>query len=234
MIVWGGGGDAGDTNTGGKYNPTTNSWTATSTTNAPSARAGHTAVWTGTQMIVWGGVTQNGLVLNTGGRYDPSTDSWTATSTTNAPAGRWVHTAVWADSEMIVWGGLTSRDLVKTGGSYCAATPNATPTPTPSATPTATVTPGPIQLGAQTRRVGGINTVHLAWSRATSPNVDIYRNHVLIATQPNGPGVYIDSTGDTGRAQYRYRVCEAGTQTCSNEVLLRFRGRETTGGASQN
>ena len=31
-------------------------WTATSTTNAPSARAGHSAVWTGTEMIVWGGV----------------------------------------------------------------------------------------------------------------------------------------------------------------------------------
>ena len=30
-------------------------WTATSTTNAPSARPGHTAVWTGSEMIVWGG-----------------------------------------------------------------------------------------------------------------------------------------------------------------------------------
>jgi hypothetical protein len=30
-------------------------WTATSTTNAPSARADHTAVWTGSEMIVWGG-----------------------------------------------------------------------------------------------------------------------------------------------------------------------------------
>ena len=30
-------------------------WTATSTTNAPSARAGQTAVWTGSEMIVWGG-----------------------------------------------------------------------------------------------------------------------------------------------------------------------------------
>jgi hypothetical protein len=29
-------------------------WTATSTTNAPSARAGQTAVWTGSEMIVWG------------------------------------------------------------------------------------------------------------------------------------------------------------------------------------
>ena len=31
------------------------SWTATSTTNAPTARSGHTAVWTGSEMIVWGG-----------------------------------------------------------------------------------------------------------------------------------------------------------------------------------
>src|SRR5437667_6097926 len=31
------------------------SWTATSSTNAPSDRFDHTAVWTGTEMIVWGG-----------------------------------------------------------------------------------------------------------------------------------------------------------------------------------
>src|SRR5437870_3030856 len=35
-------------------------WTATSTTNAPTARSGHTAVWTGSEMIVWGGATSKG------------------------------------------------------------------------------------------------------------------------------------------------------------------------------
>src|SRR4029077_1154639 len=58
MIVWGGSDDTifmGDLNTGGRYNPSTDSWVATSTTNAPTARVGHTAVWTGTEMIVWGG-----------------------------------------------------------------------------------------------------------------------------------------------------------------------------------
>ena len=35
---------------------TDDTWTATSTTNAPTARAGHTAVWTGSEMIVWGGL----------------------------------------------------------------------------------------------------------------------------------------------------------------------------------
>ena len=67
-------------NTGGRYNPSTDSWTATSTTNAPSGRNYHTAVWTGSEMIVWGGLMAR-TTLNTGGRYNPSTDSWTATST---------------------------------------------------------------------------------------------------------------------------------------------------------
>jgi hypothetical protein len=90
------------------------------------------------------------------------------------------------------------------------------------ATPTPTPTPGPITLSAAKRKVGGINTVRLTWSGATSTNIDVYRNAVVVATTAND-GSYIDSTGDTGRAQYTYRVCEAGTATCSNEVMVRFR-----------
>ena len=88
MIVWGGYGNSGNLNTGGRYDPATDSWTATSMTNAPEARYYHTAVWTGSEMIVWGGTWQLSGVLNTGGRYDPATNSWTATSTTNAPEAR--------------------------------------------------------------------------------------------------------------------------------------------------
>src|SRR5580765_987152 len=92
-------------------------WTGTSTTNAPEARLDHTAVWTGSEMIVSGGA--DGFVdLNTGGRYDPSTDNWTATSTTNAPASRYGHTAVWTGREMIVWGGLGSSGFLDTGSRY--------------------------------------------------------------------------------------------------------------------
>src|SRR4029077_5200805 len=91
----------------------TDAWGDTSTINAPSARDLHTAVWTGSEMIVWGG-TNFSNHLNTGGRYNPGTDSWTATSTTNAPSARARHTAVWTGSEMIVWGG--SGD--STGGKY--------------------------------------------------------------------------------------------------------------------
>ncbi len=85
-----------------------------------------------------------------------------------------------------------------------------------------TPTPGPIMLSASGRKVGGINTVRLAWSGATSANIDVYRNGPLIATVPN-TGAYTDSTGDTGRSRYTYRVCEAGTMTCSNDATVRFR-----------
>jgi N-acetylneuraminic acid mutarotase len=115
MIIWGGWDGIFSFNTGAKYDPSTDSWTTTSLTNAPVARTLHTAIWTGNEMIVWGGWDQNGFLLDTGGKYNPNTDSWTATSTTNAPDARRNHTAVWTGSEMIVWGGFF---YTNTGGRY--------------------------------------------------------------------------------------------------------------------
>src|SRR6266404_4460064 len=45
-------------------------WTSTSITNAPDGRILPTAVWTGSEMIVWGGTTDRIHGLNTGGRYN--------------------------------------------------------------------------------------------------------------------------------------------------------------------
>jgi len=131
MIIWGGAAFFQLLNTGGRYDPGTDSWTATSTTNAPDPRAFHTAIWTGSQMVVWGGFSPFGVGLdtNTGGRYNPGADSWTPTSTTNAPTGRENPTAVWTGSEMIVWGGFSYPDYFDTGGRYCAAAPSPTPGP---------------------------------------------------------------------------------------------------------
>ena len=203
MIVWGGveviGGNV--VNTGGRYNPSTNSWMATTTTNAPTARYFHTAVWIGSEMIVWGGWNENFVPFNTGGRYNPGTNSWTATTTTNAPTARSEHTAVWTGSEMIVWSGLPAAD--NTGGRYCAEAG------------------GPITLTAAKRRVGGINTVRLTWSGASSTDIDVYRDGMPIVRTAN-TGSYTDSTGETGRARYKYQVCEAGTSTCSNNARARF------------
>ena len=71
MIVWGGENFVpSGVNTGGKYNPRTNTWIATSRFHAPSPRVDHTAVWTDSEMIVWGGLVLNlNQTLNTGGSY---------------------------------------------------------------------------------------------------------------------------------------------------------------------
>ncbi|MBI2551795.1 hypothetical protein HYW17_00635 [Candidatus Uhrbacteria bacterium] len=47
------------------YDPATNSWTAT------SAGRWITAIWTGSEMIVWSGSGDDVSVLNTGARYRP-------------------------------------------------------------------------------------------------------------------------------------------------------------------
>ena len=62
-----------------------------------------------------------------------------------------------------------------------------------------------------------------AYARAKTDVVEEITARALIATTPNFPPfLYTDFTGDTGRAQYIYRVCEAGTQTCSNDIRVRF------------
>ena len=113
LIVWGGAtkhiGPPPQLQTGGRYDPATDNWTATPTLGAPSARTTHTAVWTGVEMIVWGGSSDS-----TGGRYDPQANLWTPTSVgANVPTARTRHTAVWTGSRMIVWGGDANG-----GGSY--------------------------------------------------------------------------------------------------------------------
>jgi N-acetylneuraminic acid mutarotase len=132
MLVWGG-----FSNAGGRYNPTTRTWTGMSTVNAPSARSNPTAVWTGTEMIVWGGLGGSGSV-NTGGRYNPATDTWTPLNTSGAPSARQFHTAVWTGSRMVIWGGTTAAATsVADGALYNPATNTWTPVSTAGVAPLA-------------------------------------------------------------------------------------------------
>jgi N-acetylneuraminic acid mutarotase len=100
---------------------TEDTWTPTSLSNVPTGRTYHTAVWTGSEMIVWGGY-DGANHFDTGATYNPSTDSWTATSTINAPTGRYDHTAVWTGTEMIIWGGTNFASYLNTGGRYNPST----------------------------------------------------------------------------------------------------------------
>ncbi len=89
--------------------------------DVPEARAGHTAVWTGSVMIVWGGI--GAFLFDSGSRYDPATDTWTSMSQVAAPTPRLWNGGVWTGEELVVWGGWGGDDsgvsqLPATGGRY--------------------------------------------------------------------------------------------------------------------
>jgi hypothetical protein len=79
-------------------------------------RRGHAAVWTGADILVWGGkarVDQPGELdgmrwTADGAAYDPARDRWVALPA--APiAGRERHAAAWTGTELVVWGGQRPR-----------------------------------------------------------------------------------------------------------------------------
>src|SRR5262249_46548907 len=120
MIVWGGRTSLTSNSvvdTGGRLG---SAWNATSATNAPTARAQHTAVWTGREMIVFGGFDSTGSPLASRARYNPATDHWTTLpSGGSAPSARGNHSAVWTGQYMIIWGGEgSSGNQRATGARY--------------------------------------------------------------------------------------------------------------------
>jgi hypothetical protein len=75
MIVWGGELNGAYLDSGGVYDPAAGTWSATTTAGAPVGRAVHTAVWTGSRMVVWGGFVVSGGTtrFDSGGIYlDPA------------------------------------------------------------------------------------------------------------------------------------------------------------------
>jgi hypothetical protein len=111
MIIWGG--QFYDnvtlryeyTNTGAIYDFETDTWSTISNgAGCPSPRFSHLAVWTGNEMIVWGGYGNNCL-LDTGAKYNPDTDSWLPISSSGTIGQRGATSlsrAVWTGSKIII------------------------------------------------------------------------------------------------------------------------------------
>lgn len=90
-----------------------------SSVGPPSARQSHSGVWTGSEMIVWGGAIAS--FPADGGRYNPSINAWSPVATSGAPPDRHSHATVWTGSEMIVWGGFDG-DYLNDGALYNPST----------------------------------------------------------------------------------------------------------------
>jgi hypothetical protein len=85
------------------------------TGRAPTTRTNHSTVWTGSEVIVFGGDNGSGTVKVGGEAYAQGADTWRALPA--GPAKRWRHTAVWTGTYMVVWGGDDNVATVYNSGS---------------------------------------------------------------------------------------------------------------------
>lgn len=109
LVVWGGQSQDGyrqGAEDGAAYDPAADRWEVLPP--APVAgRLGASAVWTGREVLFWGGQAAPDRILGDGAAYDPAARRWRALPA--APSGpRTGHQAVWTGREMIVWGGYPS------------------------------------------------------------------------------------------------------------------------------
>ncbi|MGH8992138.1 MAG: Kelch repeat-containing protein [Acidimicrobiia bacterium] len=120
MIVWGGFGVASDNRDGelfadgAAYDPETDDWRRLPASPL-EARQGHFAIWTGREVLIWGGPSP--LVLadsqvpvdhNDGALYDPASKEWRRIP--ESPLSRRSESAVaYAAGRLLVWGGRDGR-----------------------------------------------------------------------------------------------------------------------------
>jgi V8-like Glu-specific endopeptidase len=76
-------------------------------------------------------------------------------------------------------------------------------------------------LTGQGSKVQGRWRSQLNWAGATTANVDVIRQGSLVVTVSN-TGSYLDATDFRGSGSLTYRICEAGTSVCSNDLTLNF------------
>ncbi|CAN5441712.1 hypothetical protein BH23ACT9_BH23ACT9_33340 [soil metagenome] len=94
---------------GAAYDPVTDTWREIARTPI-AARTGHTTVWTGEEVVVFGGSpTLQGYIP--AGLYDPATDTWRLSSPSPLARGHGVAAAVWTGTEVVIWTGTGEEDV---------------------------------------------------------------------------------------------------------------------------
>jgi hypothetical protein len=101
---------------GAAYDPATDAWRRLP--RGPlSPREGHSAVWTGKELLILSGTRGDGFATPFGAGLDPVTGSWRRLSALNAFAGLLANGAVWNGREVFVLG---RQALCPEQGSSCA------------------------------------------------------------------------------------------------------------------
>jgi hypothetical protein len=93
------------------YSPATGQWRRLASGPAPvMAQNGEIAVWTGTEMLIFG---------LTNAAYNPAANTWRPIARYNGPVGA---VAVWTGRQVILWGGGCCGGATAQGGAYTPAT----------------------------------------------------------------------------------------------------------------
>jgi len=111
---------------GQAYDPATGTWRTISTPPI-EPRFGAVAVWTGSEVIFWGGGKPDDPTVVSGAAYDPIGDTWQRIA--DAPVGLNLASGMWTGREMLVFGSLLdNRNIADTKTSVGAAYDPATDT----------------------------------------------------------------------------------------------------------
>jgi N-acetylneuraminic acid mutarotase len=169
MFIWGGFNSKQALDDGKLYDPVEDSWRSVSAEGALEARGRTATVWTGKEVIIWGGCSRDEKrYFQDGARYNPATDTWRTISKVGPPKGRVHMITVWTGREMLVWGGVNDANVSGTGdrsrylGSgafYDPETDSWTPTPSANA-PSPRLISAAIWSGDAVLIFGGYDNVH--------------------------------------------------------------------------
>lgn len=173
LLVWGARsvydahGNKSLTASGGRFDVRANAWRSMQLRGAPQPRLGAAAVWTGAELMIWGGHDTSGPSLRSGGRYDPKAEQWVPIATWDGepvsghPVGPIAST--WTGNELIVWY-WAHKSAANAGAKYSPVTNQWLPVSSGGAVP--------VDAGVWTGRdmifVGGWNWSHAKGSTSVA------------------------------------------------------------------
>jgi hypothetical protein len=227
MLVWGipSGSGPNASLIGFKYNPASNRWFTipSMTTTGYNPATGFSIVWSGSELLIWGGQNYFGTSLNFGAKFNAASNSWSAISASSPIGLRYGHAALWAGTEMVIWGGREANgSTTNTGARYNPTSNSWQPmnnNTVPRMSPSALWTGTEILLfgdtdGVNPDTIGRYNPQNDSWSSSKSAGNDFY----WAAWVGNEAFLY------SAMAGFRFNPVTGSWKTCESSTPLYYGG----------
>lgn len=122
IAVFGGDHDGGTVGDGAVFDPRRAAWMSMGEPRAPRTAA--SMLWTGTELLVFGGFTNvaSGEATDELMAFEPTARAWTTLVAPGAPSPRAEHVALWTGRRLVIWGGRQHTTLLGDGAIYDPAT----------------------------------------------------------------------------------------------------------------